>query len=195
MNNSAMPVRSIVFLLSMLSLIACGPSLDDLVEQLASSDDRESARQELLLAKDRAVGPLLEALDDPVYAGARVELAEALLSLMIRVDDPRIHTALNRHLVDDADPRVRARIARGLGLHRRAEGVAALIQALRDDEDTEVRYQALLALDALGEKLTDDQSSQVDARALDFVADPHEGIRMEAKIRVDKAVAKWLKQG
>ena len=28
-----------------------------------------------------------------VYAATRPELAEALLSLMIRVDDPRIHTA------------------------------------------------------------------------------------------------------
>ena len=166
-----------------------------LVEQLASSDDRESARQELLLAKDRAVGPLLDALDDPAYAAARPELAGALLSLMIRVDDPRIHTALSRHLVTDTNPRVRARIAHGLGLHRRAEGAAALIQAMRDDEDIEVRYQALLALDSIGDKLTDDQSSQVDTRALDFVADPHVGIRMEAKIRVDKAVAKWMKQG
>ena len=166
-----------------------------LVEQLASSDDRESARQELLLAKDRADGPLLDALDDPAYAAARPELAGALLSLMIRVDDPRIHTALSRHLVTDTNPRVRARIAHGLGLHRRAEGAAALIQAMRDDEDIEVRYQALLALDSIGDKLTDDQSSQVDTRALDFVADPHVGIRMEAKIRVDKAVAKWMKQG
>jgi len=45
-------------------LIACGPSPQDLIEQLASADDRECARQQFLLAKQDAVEPLLAALGD-----------------------------------------------------------------------------------------------------------------------------------
>ena len=56
--------RRALVLLQALALTACGPSLDDLVERLEDPEERESARQELLLATDRAVAPLLAALEE-----------------------------------------------------------------------------------------------------------------------------------
>ena len=62
--------------LALAGLLACGPSPQDLVDDLADGEAREAARQELLLAKDRAVGPLLAALDDPARAASRLLLVE-----------------------------------------------------------------------------------------------------------------------
>ena len=58
---------------ALLCMCACGPSIDDSVRKLgaASKEERETGRQELLLAKDRAVAPLLEALENPHFAAGR----------------------------------------------------------------------------------------------------------------------------
>lgn len=78
------------FLVAPLMLSAC-TSVEDHVRTLAfDPDNREAARQGLLLAKDRAVVPLLAAFDDPEFAVARPELAESLLSLLVRIDDRRL---------------------------------------------------------------------------------------------------------
>ena len=102
------------------SCTACTPSLDENVEQLSGSPkQREKARHKLLLAKERAVEPLLQALEDPQHAAGRAELAEVLTRLMLRVDDPRLEGALLRHLRDDPDAQVRARIAYKLSSHKK----------------------------------------------------------------------------
>lgn len=182
-------------LLSSLLLIAglaCGLSLDDQLESLGGSgEEREQARQELLLAKDRAVGPLLKALDDPRHRGARPELVEVLISLMTRVDDKRIAEVLNRLLVQDADPQLRARIAQRMGVYKRAEAIGALLEALEDDSD-EVRYQAILALGELEGKLNEAQSEVLRKRARSMVDDDDEGVRLEAQIHVESFVNTWL---
>ena len=172
---------------------ACGPSVQDLVEDLADPERREAARQELLLTKDRAVGPLLKALDDPRHAGARSELVEVLISLMTRVDDKRISEALNRLLVQDGDPRLRARIAQRMGLFKRAEAIGALLKAL-DDESGEVRYQTLMALGELEEKLDESQREGLREKVRSMVADTHAGARLEALIRVESFVNKWISE-
>lgn len=181
-----------ISLLSSLTLLACSPSIDDSIEQLASGgDEREAARQELLLAKDRAVPRLLEALEDPQQAAARAELVGVLASLMMRVDDPRIEEALLVHLLSDPDPRVRARVAHNMGLQKRARSVERLLQAVSDG-DGEVRFQALLALGMLEFSLSDAQKLDLAERARALVADEHEGARMEAMIQVENAVRTWI---
>ena len=176
-----------------IAFVACGPSAQDLVEDLADPERREAARQELLLTKDQSVGPLLKALDDPRHAGARSELVEVLISLMTRVDDKRISEALNRLLVQDSDPRVRARIAQRMGLFKRAEAIGALLKAL-EDENGEVRYQTLMALGELEEKLDDSQREGLREKTRSMVADAHGGARLEALIRVESFVNGWISE-
>jgi len=183
-----------LFLLPLTALQACSPSLDDQLDRLGGSgDQREQARQELLLAKDRAVGPLLEALDDPHHRGARLELIEVLTSLMTRVDDRRIAEALNRRMVQDGDPRVRAVIAQRVGLLKRPEGVPALMEVLKDESD-EVRYQALLALGELEDKLDETQREILGEQSRSMVDDADERVRLEAQIRVEGFVNGWLSE-
>ena len=183
--------RRVLVLLQALSLTACGPSLDDLVEQLADPEERESARQELLLATDRAVAPLLAALEDPARAAARPHLVDVLLSLMTRVEDGRIVPRLEHHLLTDADPEVRARIARGLGLQGRVEAAGALVQALETEKEAAVLHELLLALNRLDE-LDEDLGSRAHAVALRLATSNHTGTRMEARIRLAGAVDELL---
>lgn len=175
-------------------LPACGPSPEDLVERLAGDrEEREAARQELLLAKDRAVEPLLAALEDADLVDARPHLVEVLASLMTRVEDPRIIEALVDHLHTDLDPRVRARIARFLGMHRRAEGIDGLLGAL-EDRDGEVRHQALLGLGQLKGKLSEDQQHTLQELSRTAVTDVDPGVRTEAMIQVEGFVSRWLQE-
>ncbi len=74
----------------------CAQGPDDLIDDLSGTvEEREAATQELLLAKERAVEPLLQALADHSVAEARAALVEILISLMMRVDDERIGSALH----------------------------------------------------------------------------------------------------
>lgn len=186
-------MRILILLLAAAALNACSYSAEDHIETLAfDPDNREAARQELLLAKERSIEPLLEALAKPEYAAVRGEIAAALLSLSLRVEDDRIHQALSQHLVDDEDPEVRARIAHGFGLQRRVQGAEALVQALEQDSDTQVRFEALRSLGTLTSFLTEEQRQRVDARARTLIGDSHADLRMEALIRVADRIGAWL---
>ena len=188
------PRRFCSGLVCVLLLPACGPSPEDLVDRLAGSrEERESARQELLLAKDRAVGPLLAALEDPDLVDARPQLVEVLVSLMMRVGDPRIIEALIDHLRTDLDPEVRARIARFLGMRRRAEAVEGLLYALADREG-EGRHQALLGLGELKGKLSEAQQQALSEFARAAVTDADSGVRLEAMIQVEDYASRWLQE-
>jgi hypothetical protein len=84
-------MRLLLTLLALL-LCSCSASIEDQVQALVSDpENRESARQELLLAKDRSVEPLLDALENPTLVEGRPELVGSLLSLLLRVGDVRIH--------------------------------------------------------------------------------------------------------
>ena len=174
-----------------LSLAACGPSLDDLVEQLEDPEQRESARQELLLATDRAVTPLLAALEDPARAAARPHLVDVLLSLMTRVQDGRILPRLEHHMLTDGDPEVRARIARGLGMQERAAAAGALVQTLETERAAAVLQEVLAALNRL-DGLDEDLRRRAHAAALRLAASTHTGTRMEARIRLAQTVDEFL---
>ena len=181
-------------LLFLVSFPGCGPSVEELIRQLASSpDQRLLARQELLLAKERAVTPLVAALDDPDFADARMDLCEVLISLMVRVEDPRITEALLDHLGSDPNSEIRARIARLLGVHLRREGIDGLLQALQD-ESGEVRYQAMLALGSLEDKLSSGHTQLLQSYAQEFIDDPHPGVRTEALIRIEGQVLRFLQE-
>ncbi|MBT4499784.1 MAG: HEAT repeat domain-containing protein, partial [Gemmatimonadetes bacterium] len=173
---------------------ACGPGLGDSVAKLGGSvEEREEGRQELLLAKDRAVEPLLAALEEERYSEARPELVEVLVGLMTRVDDARIRPALLRHLRDDPDPRVRARIARRLGMYEPRKFVEPLLAALGDEEGA-VCYQALLAVGKVEEELTESQRELLLEQARRLAADPHRGARLEAQIRVESIINEWVEE-
>ena len=173
-------------------VVACGPSIEDQIEQLASGgQERDTAIQELLLRPDRAVGPLLRALDDPALAKGHPDIAEALVSLMLRVDDEALVAALRRHLVSHPDAQVRVRLAYRLGMLKRGEFAAELVQAAGDG-DAEVSAEAFRALNILNNKLSEEDREQLDRTALGLIESPHEGVRAEASIRIERRVGKIL---
>ena len=172
----------------------CGPSLEDSVEQLGGSpEERAQARQDLLLAKDRSVEPLLDALHNERFKEARPELVDVLVSLMMRVDDSRIEQALRQLLEVDPDPRVRARVARQLGLFERHGAIDALLDATKDT-DGEVRYQVLQALGNMEDKLDEAQQGILRERSRPLLFDAHPGVRTEATIRVEYFVDQWIEE-
>jgi len=173
---------------------ACSPSLEDQIEKLAGKGDEfEEAKKELLVATDQAVQPLLESLQDPHLAAARPEIVDVLSSLLARLDDQQIFTVLQEHLRDDPDPRVRARIAYRMGVYKRQEAIPTLLEILKD-KDSEVRYQALVALDLLEGKLNQAHKEILKKSARELLADPHQGVRLEATIRVENFVQDWIRE-
>ncbi|HIG16798.1 MAG TPA: hypothetical protein EYQ31_05630 [Candidatus Handelsmanbacteria bacterium] len=176
-------------------LLGCGTDPEDLVEDLGHPGRRETARQELLIAKDRAVGPLLEALADIEYGEARPELAEVLVGLLVRTGDERITRDLTKRLADDPDPAVRARIARAVGLHRRKEFLEALLQTGLADADGEVLHETLIALGVFRSLLEPHQEEQLLIAAAGLVGNPHKGVRTEARILAEARVAELVEQG
>ena len=83
-----------------------------------TTEDRGTARQELLLAKERAIPPLLAALADPNKAAAHLDVVKVLAGLMTRIEDPRITTALLDHMGNNKSAAIRARIAYLMGLYQ-----------------------------------------------------------------------------
>jgi hypothetical protein len=190
-------MRSVVmlclFCLIFAPLSGCGPSLEDSVEGLGSDDPQvqRRARQELLLAKERAVEPLLAALEDPALAGARPALVEVLAGLLRRLGDQRIETALVSRLATDEQATVRAACAHHLGANKRHRALDPLLAAL-EDSDGEVRYQALLALSLMENRLDPQQQDRLRQRSRLLAADKHAGVRLEAGIRVEAFVHDWI---
>ena len=175
-------------------LLGCGPSVEELVDGLdAKGEDLEWAKQELLLAKGEAVPVLLRALEDPRHASARPELAEVLVGLMRRVENPSIATALERHMVADTDSRVRARIARELGIYKQAEFASAFMQALQDTS-ANVRREAITALGLIKAKLDANQRELLIEKARLLTDDDDRDTRLEARMMVADRVDEWLTQ-
>jgi len=175
-------------------LWACGPSVEDSVAKLGgTAEEREEGQQELLLAKDRSVGPLLEALENPRFTRGRPELVEVLVGLMTRVEDPRIQAALRRHLLEDPDPRVRAHIARKFGLFHCTEGIETLLKAL-EDEEGEVRYRAIQALGEMESEMDLPQREALRLHARRMAVDAHRAARREAMIRVEAFMDDWIRE-
>jgi hypothetical protein len=148
-----------------------------------------------LLAKDRAVEPLLEALADADRAGARPELVGVLVGLLVRVGDPRITKALADHFRFDPDPAVRAAIARAMGLYRRADLLEALLEFGLADADGDVKHQTLQALGSLAPEMTPQQHQHLLDAAIRLMSDPHVGVATEARILAAGQVADLVDAG
>ena len=183
-------MAKVYILLAAFFWTACGPSLEDSIEKLGSErpDERQQAQHRLLLAQEQAVDPLLEALDDPRYAVGRAELADVLVSLMLRVEDERIAKALQRHLLDDPDQRVRALITYKLGGHKNPEFAETFFQAVEDTSDR-VRQEAMSALGLLETKFSEAQKERARAIARRLLDDESREVRIEAMIVVEDYVA------
>ena len=174
--------------LLILWMLGCAAGPEDLVDDLSGTvDEREAATQELLLAKERAVGPLLAALADPGHLSARPALVEILISLMMRVEDDRIGPALTQLLSNSEDPALRARIIRLAGMHRRVQLLEAVMVALRDG-DPQIRLEALIAVDSFESKLRPEQVAVLDSLARTMLLDSSNDVQREAMIRVASQV-------
>ena len=132
------------FLPLALTLIACGASIEDKIDQLSSGgEDLERAKQELLLSKDQSLDALLEAFDDPLKGASRPELAEVLVSLSLRLENEQLDLAL-----DDSSSAVCSeafgaldRIADKLSAAEIATRIARA-QELRNHGDRDVRFES-----------------------------------------------------
>ncbi|MFH1566570.1 MAG: tetratricopeptide repeat protein, partial [Gemmatimonadota bacterium] len=78
-------------------------------------------------------------------------------------------------------------------LQRRFEAADVLLAAL-DDAEAEVRYQAFVALGLLDSKLSEAQREALSARAAALVVDPHPGVQLEARMRVESGVQELLQE-
>lgn len=163
-------------------LLACGPDIEGAIDGLGDPSHHDDARQELMLAKDLAVDALLGALEDPARAGVRADLVDVLASMNLRVDDPRIEAALKDHLVNDPDPRVRARIAWAAGLHGREAFLEPLLESGLTDPDGDVVHQSMVAIDALGGGMSPEQSDGRFRKTLELISHPHPEVAREARI-------------
>ena len=181
----------ILFILALLCHTACSRSTEDLIADLGSGGDQQAAAmQELLLANERAIAPLLDALEKPHPEPVRIGLVEILTSLLMRVEDKRISAALSQQLRDDPSPQVRAFIAHRMGLFKIAEGIPTLLSKL-EDEDGGVRYEAMQALGALAQKLNPQEQAALKQQARLMLDDPHADARLEAMVRVEHYVNEW----
>ena len=192
--RARLPRAAAPFLLAAL-LAACGPDIDQAVDDLGDPSRHEEARQELLLAKDLAVDALLDALADPEKAGVRVDIVDVLCSLNSRVEDPRIVEALQERLLDDPDPEVRARIAWSAGVQGLAAFVEPLLEAGLADADGGVVHQALIALEGLEGRMTPEQVEQRFGKALELIGHPHEEVAREARILLENRAAGFVDAG
>ena len=179
---------------SLLALASCGPSIDDLIDGLASEGERlDQAKQELLIAKEGAVPALLAAFEDSDRAVSRVELAEVLAGLLMRIDDDRLAAALRSHLRSDPDPEVRARIAAELGMLKRADFIDEFLRATDDDSGI-VRAAAFRALNLTKSKHSEAQTAALIAAAQERQSDENRDASLEARIIVAEKVNTWLQE-
>ena len=163
-------------------LLACGPDIEGAIDDLGDPARHDDARQQLLLAKELAVDALLGALEDPGRSPVRVDLVDVLASMDLRVEDPRIEAALKEHLVNDPEPRVRARIAWSAGLHRRRAFLDPLLESGLSDPDGDVVHQALIAIDALDDRMGPEQSDGRFRKTAELISHPHPEVAREARI-------------
>jgi hypothetical protein len=175
-------------LVVVLTLAACGPSPEDLVEQLTSgTGDVQMVRQELMLRRAQAVAPLLRALSYTEEGAGRTQIVSVLVSLSARLDDARIPPVLAQCLIEDSEPSVRSLVARLAGLHRRVDLAPALLAAL-EDSVADVRYEAAVSLHAIGDRLTPEQELRLEARTHELATDADPRVRLEGQARLERTV-------
>ena len=175
-------------------LAACGPSIEDSIDKLGSGpDERAMGKHELILAKEGAIEPIIAALEARDGGKIRPDLADVLVSLLLRSANERIGAVLKNHLLDDPDPRVRGRIADKLGLHLRSEFFDVFLQAVSDPSPT-VQTSALVALATVLHQLNDEQTRTLRRLTRQKAAAEDRGTREAALYLVEEFVASWAKK-
>ena len=170
-------------------LVACGPTYEDSIDKLSGGpDERALGKHELLLAKAEAIDPVIAALAGP-DRGQRSDLAEVMVNLSLRLEDDRIAAALKKHLVDDSDPGVRARIADRLGLHIKEEYIDAFMRAATDPSPR-VRAPAMNALSNVLDKLSEEQVLTLRSLAAQNAGNEDRDVREAALFLVEEFVAR-----
>jgi hypothetical protein len=155
----------ILWILTGLILSGCEGKIERNIEKLeGSQEDREQAMMELVLAKEDAIPPLIKALGDAERPSkVRVDVATVLFRMYMRESDSRILPAFIT-IINDKDPHLRSRIVIALADIGKKEGIAPLFGRL-DDPDEEVLYQALCALESLGDKIKEGERDSLVHRA------------------------------
>ena len=143
--------RCIGVLGGVLLLIGCGNSVERNIKKLdGTQEEREEAMMELVLAKQNAIPPLVEALRDRTSPSqVRADVAEVLFRVYVREKDKKILLALLESL-DDEDTPVRTRTAVSLGYIGDETAMGPLLERLVVEENDTVRPQVLGALEVLG---------------------------------------------
>ena len=166
--------------LTVLFLSACGPSVEDSIEKLgAGPDERATGKHELILADEGAVEPIIAALERQDGNKVRPDLAEVLVSRLLRSENKRIWSVLKNHLLEDPDSRVRARIAEKLGLHLRSDYFDVFLQAISDPSPA-VQTPALHALANVLGQLTEEQTRTLRRLASERARSEEEAVREAA---------------
>ncbi len=175
-------------------LAACGSPVDDSIDKLSGGpDERAFAKHELILAGKDAVEPIVAAIEDPGSSEVRPELAEVLVSMLLRSENERIWTVLQNHLLEDPDPRVRGRIADKLGLRLRSEYYDVFLQALSDPSPL-VQTPILLAMSNLLGRLNDEQTKTLRRLAGEHAKSEEKPVREAALYLVEEYVARWAQE-
>ena len=141
------------FVLGVFLLANCGNKVERSIKKLASAkkEERDAALMELVLARDSAISPLIEALgDEERPTQVRVDIAEALFRIYLRESDAQILSACLAHL-NDPSPEVRAKIATVLAYADVKEAIGPLLERLSSESESKVRKEMLTALETLGE--------------------------------------------
>ena len=135
-------------------LLGCGSKVERNIKKLeGSAEEREQAKMELTLAKQDAIEPLTRALGDVTKSPrVRRDITDVLFRLHVREEDPRILEALIP-VLNDGDPTVRAGAATALGDMGKDKAISPLVDALEKEQDDEVIYQILVALETLGTQI------------------------------------------
>ena len=184
----------IVGLAAALCLAACGPSVEDRIDELgAGPDERAAARHELTLAADEAIEPLIAALESPDGDSPRDEVAAILAGIRARSGNERVADVLNKHLLDDPDPVVRGRIAEELGMRMRSEYFGLFLQALSDPSPL-VQTPALFALGNVLDRLNDEQIATLRRLAGERAESQDRSVRDAALSLVEEFIRRWAKE-
>ena len=187
-------LRCCVTLAIVIGLFSCGPSVEDDIEMLgAGPDERAMARHEFILAKEGAVKPIAAALASQDNPEIRPDLAEVLVDLLLRAEDERIWAVLEKHLLDDSDPRVRGRIADKLGARLRPEYFDIFLQA-GSDPSPMVQAPILQAMSDVLKKLSDEQTRTLRQLARRSAGSEDREVREAALFLVEEFIASWAKE-
>ena len=130
--------------------------LPGLVELSADSetDIRDRAVHALVnLHLPRAAGPLVKF--GSLLSPWATEYADAIVEPDVPVD-ASVVTALQARL-SDSDDGIRRTAAQGLGILKGSAAIPELVQAIREDRDPEVRFQAVRALKKIGDPSVGDR--------------------------------------